>query len=170
MTVERRRLVRRRSCRAPLVAWMVLLVSCASGDDPVPERRTKERPFTRCPQILLDVLPPAFVRSASELKALPRRHMGEIVTYRDASRVLKTYSGVDAEEQLEDLDFDASSFSAGAYTFRLLRTENNPELRLATIEGQPVPAPCDEFAVLSRGLSDGELGRVLAGLRLEAAR
>lgn len=163
--------VRPRSCRVPLMAWMLFLASCASGDDhPVPDRGARARDFTRCPHLTVAVTPPGFIRSDSELKALPRHHMGEVVTYRDGARTLKTYSGVDAEEELEDLDFAASSFEAGVHKFRILRTENDPGLRLATIEDQATPAPCNALSVLSRGLSDSELERVLVGVRLQVSK
>jgi hypothetical protein len=94
-----------------------------------------------------------------------------VITYAapDGRRQLKTYSGVDLLDLLDDLDFTTEDARAGGRDFVLHRTGNVPDMLVAEVEAAAYEAPCDNLFVQSRRLSRGQLLEVLRGLELRQA-
>ena len=147
-----------------------LLAACG-GPTPaptIPPAVTRAVSFTRCPDITLTTMPPGLTKTDSVVEALYGNHMGAVVTYAtaDGRRQLKTYSGVDLLDLLDDLDFTTSTARVGGREFVLHRTTAIPDMLVAQVEAAGRQPPCDNLFVQSRHLSRGQVLEVLGGLEL----
>jgi hypothetical protein len=153
----------------------VLLVACgapASAPAPIPSAATRPATFTRCPDIALTMVPAGLTRTDSVVEALYGNHMGYVITYAaaDGRRQLKTYSGVDLLDVLDDLDFSARAIRVGGRGFVLHRTTAIPDMLVAEVEAAGYEPPCDNLFVQSRYLPRGQVLEVLRGLELRRVR
>lgn len=125
----------------------------------------------RCPDIVLVTVPPGLTKTDSALEALYGNHMGSVITYAaaDGHRQLKTFSGVDLLDALDDLDFDARAIRVGGRDFVLHRTTAIPDMLVAEVEPAGQQPPCDNLFVQSRHLPRGQVLEVLRGLELRQA-
>jgi hypothetical protein len=116
-------------------------------------------------------VPPGLTKTDSVVEALYGNHMGTVITYAtaDGRRQLKTYSGVDLLDLLDDLDFSASAAQVGGRDFVLHRTAAIPDMLVAEVEAQGHRPPCDDLFVQSRHLPRGQVLAVLRGLELRRA-
>ncbi|HEU4424715.1 MAG TPA: hypothetical protein VFR67_19495 [Pilimelia sp.] len=157
---------------APAVAAVAaLLAACAPATAPIPPASTRPAAFVRCPDIALTTVPPGLTRTDSVVEALYDNHMGYVITYsdRDGRRQLKTFSGVDLLDVLDDLDFIGRDVRVGRRGFVLHRTTAIPDMLVAEVQGAPYAAPCNNLFVQSRYLSRSQLLGVLRGLQLRQA-
>jgi hypothetical protein len=148
-----------------------LLAACGPAPAPIPPAATRPAAFARCPDLVLTALPPGFRKTDSSVEALYGNHMGYVITYAapGGRQQLKTYSGVDLLDILDDLDFVAEDARVGGRDFALHRTGNIPDMLVAELEAAPYEAPCDNLFVQSRRLPRGQLLDVLRGLELRKA-
>lgn len=149
-----------------------LLAACGSpAPAPIPPAATRPAAFTRCPDIALTTVPPGLTKTDSVVEALYGNHMGYVITYAtaDGRRQLKTYSGVDLLDLLDDLDFSARAVRVGGREFVLHRTAAIPDMLVAEVQGAPYAAPCDNLFVQSRHLSRSQVVGILRGLQLRQA-
>jgi len=150
------------------VAVSALLAACEPASAPIPPAVTRPAAFTRCPDIALTIMPPGLTKTDSVVEALYGNHMGYVITYAtaDGRRQLKTYSGVDLLDALDDLDFSARAVRVGARGFVLHRTAAIPDMLVAEVEAAPYEPPCDNLFVQSRHVSRGQVLDLLRGLEL----
>jgi hypothetical protein len=161
---------RRGALTAVAVAVIVVLsAGCAVEPAPVPAGPTRPALPQRCPEIALTRIPPGFARTDAQLRALQDNHMGSVVTYSNGPQQLKTFSGVDAEDLLEDFDFSTRHVQLGGRGFLLHESGNVPDLLLAELENPPFQAPCDNVFVQSRHLPVRQMLEVMKGLELRKA-
>jgi hypothetical protein len=125
----------------------------------------------RCPDIVLATVPPGLTKTDSVVEALYGNHMGYVITYSaaDGRRQLKTYSGVDLLDALDDLDFSGGDLRVGGRDFVLHRTAAIPDMLVAEVEAAGYEPPCDNLFVQSRHLPRGQVLEVLRGLELRQA-
>jgi hypothetical protein len=157
-----------------LAATAALLVACGappSAPAPIPSAATRPATFTRCPDIALTTVPAGLTKTDSVVEALHGNHMGYVVTYAaaDERRQLKTFSGVDLLDLLDDLDFSAQHVRVGGRDFVLHRTAAIPDMLVAEVEAAGYEPPCDNLFVQSRHLPRGQVLEVLRGLELRQA-
>jgi len=116
-------------------------------------------------------MPPGLAKTDSVVEALYGNHMGYVITYAtaDGRRQLKTYSGVDLLDVLDDLDFSASAVRVGGRDFVLHRTTAIPDMLVAEVQGAAYAAPCNNLFVQSRHVSRSQVLDVLRGLQLRQA-
>jgi hypothetical protein len=155
---------------AALAVVVALSAGCAAEPAPVPTGPARPAAPLRCPEIALAWMPQGLHRSDAKLQALRDNHMGSIVTYSEGRRQLKTFSGADAADLLEDFDFHSRRVKAGGRDFLLHGSGNVPDLLLAELEQAPFQAPCDNVFVQSRYLRVGQMLEVLKGLELRKPR
>jgi hypothetical protein len=158
---------------AAVAAAAALLAACgpAPAPAPIPPAATRPVAFTRCPDIALTIVPPGLTKTNSVVEALYGNHMGNVITYAtaDGRRQLKTYSGVDLLDVLDDLDFSARAVRVGGRDFVLHRTTAIPDMLVAEVEAAGQRPPCDNLFVQSRHLPRGQVLEVLRGLELRQA-
>jgi hypothetical protein len=149
-----------------------LLAACGEpASAPIPPASTRPAAFARCPDIALTTLPPGLSKTDSVVEALYGNHMGYVITYAaaDRRRQLKTYSGVDLMDVLDDLDFTTSDVRVGGRDFVLHRTTAIPDMVVAEVGAAGQRPPCDNVFVQSRHLPTGQVLEVLRGLELRQA-
>jgi len=153
------------------VAVAALLGACGPASTPIPPAVTRPAAFTRCPDIVLATMPPGLTKTDSVVQALYGNHMGYVITYStvDRRRQLKTYSGVDLLDALDDLDFSARDVRVGGRDFVLHRTTAIPDMLVAEVEAAGHQPPCDNLFVQSRHLPRSQVLDVLRGLELRQA-
>jgi len=153
------------------VAVGALLAACAPATGPIPPASTRPAAFVRCPDIVLATMPPGLTKTDSVVQALYGNHMGYVITYStvDRRRQLKTYSGVDLLDALDDLDFSARDVRVGGRDFVLHRTTAIPDMLVAEVEAAGHQPPCDNLFVQSRHLPRSQVLDVLRGLELRQA-
>ena len=154
------------------MAVAALLAACGGpAPAPIPPAATRPAAFTRCPDIALTIMPPGLTKTDSVVEALYGNHMGYVITYAtaDRRRQLKTFSGVDLLDALDDLDFSASAVRVGGRDFVLHRTTAIPDMLVAEVEAAGHQPPCDNLFVQSRHLPRSQVLDVLRGLELRQA-
>jgi hypothetical protein len=151
------------------MAVAALLAACGEpAPAPIPPAATRPAAFARCPDIVLTTMPPGLTKTDSVVEALYGHHMGYVISYAtaDRRRQLKTFSGVDLLDALDDLDFSARAVRVGRRDFVLHRTTAIPDMLVAEVEAAGHRPPCDNLFVLSRHLPRGQVLEVLRGLEL----
>ena len=148
----------------------VLAAACTQAPAPIPPA-TRPASFVRCPDIVLSTMPAGLSKTDSSVEALYGNHMGYVITYSgpDGRRHLKTFSGVNLLEVLDDLDFAGQDVRVGGRDFVLYRTTTIPDMLVAEVQGAPYAAPCNNLFVQSRHVSRSQVLDVLRGLQLRQA-
>jgi hypothetical protein len=157
---------------AAAVAGVALLAAaCTQGPAPIPPAPTRPAAFVRCADIVLTTMPQGFRKTDSSVEALYDNHMGYVITYSDPDgrRQLKTYSGVELLDVLDDLDFTGQDVRVGGRNLILHRTTAIPDMLVAEVEAAPYQAPCDNLFIQSRHLARSQMLDVLNGLELRQA-
>jgi len=158
--------------RAAALAAVVALLAAACTQAPAPiPPATRPARFVRCPDIVLSTMPAGFSKTDSSVEALYGNHMGYVITYSGPGgrRQLKTFSGVNLLDALDDLDFTGRHVWVGGRDFILHRTMAIPDMVVAEVETAPYEAPCDNLFVQSRHLSQSQVLDVLRGLQVRQA-
>ena len=133
----------------------------ADADPPPPSRPIA---YTPCAEVVLTWRPPGFVLAERRLHALARNHMGTVETYTGNNVSIRTYSGVNAIDALEDLELVGRPVQAGGRDFVLHDTAAYPGLLLAELSDVDSDEPCDSIAVRTFNLTEDVMVALLTGL------
>jgi hypothetical protein len=151
-----------RGLGAAAVVAFVVLAGCSSAD-PGPSQRASSPDI--CPPLSARPTLDGFQLIDRRLPALSKELLGHDDRYKRGAQDIRLTSGLNIEDELEDMELDGYQTERGQRSVRVLHSLVVPALRVALWTEPGERARCNNLAVVTHGLGETALLGVVDAVR-----